>query len=213
MRRLLPGIPPDNSPHDLRHPTRKIPARVGQEPLQPKVQDMARLIALIETLMMCLAMLAVGAMMIVVSVDTIARYAFNAPLPWATEFIIYYLMVSATYFAISATYRHGDHINLDFLHHFVRKRLMSIIDCVSGLAVAATFLLVAWLAFHTVEETFASRSFIPGYISWPTWLSHLPILLGSAVMAVRVLHHSIQLGLHGEDPNVVTRTAVGGGVE
>lgn len=187
----------DRPGEQARQATRSSPA--GS--VRPSVPGDA-LIRMIESAGLFVAGSCIVAIMLVISADALGRYALRAPLQWATDVVSAYLMVVAVYFGISATFRSGDHISINLLQSRMSRPVKAATGILySGLA-AAVFATVAWGAAANTIEAFQTREFLPGYLPWPLWLSHLPIALGSALLAVRLLHHAAILGLRGDDPAV-----------
>ncbi len=151
---------------------------------------------------MALACLFVMLLMLVVSCDAAARYLFKAPLQWSTDLVTHYLLVGAVYFALAGTYQRGYHISIDILHARLPERLRAWADALCSLLAAAVFLLVAYANWQSVEEALRNREFFPGVIAWPVWLSFLPIPIGTALLALRLMHHAAVLLRDGKDPAV-----------
>lgn len=151
---------------------------------------------------MLIAVFAIIAIMLVVSADTILRYVFNAPIRWGFEIVTYYLMVIGIYFAVSSTFVSGDHVNITLLRDIMPRRLRVWLDVIWVLVAALIFAFVCYgTAEHTINA-YVRVEFMPGYILWPAWLSHLPIPLGCALLVVRLVNHAIVLATTGHDPAV-----------
>ncbi len=163
---------------------------------------METVIRRLEQAAMAFAVLSILAIMLIVSIDAIARYVLHAPLPWAFEVVTYYLMAAGVYFAVSGTYRHGDHVNISIVQEMMPPRLRAICESICSLIAAVVFAVIAYGAWHGMVEAYMQREFLPGYVVWPAWLSHLPIPLGCALIVLRLLHHSFMLIRHGADPYV-----------
>lgn len=163
---------------------------------------MGRIIKFTEQASLLIALLAVAIIMVVVSLDAVLRYAFNAPLQWASELVRYYLMVVGIYFAVSATFTHGDHVNITLLRGYIPQRLRAWLDVIWCLMAAAVFAVIAYGTWGNVTHAYARTEFIPGYVIWPSWLSHLAIPLGAGLIVLRLVHHSMVLLLRGADPDV-----------
>lgn len=163
---------------------------------------MGRAITWLERLSLGVAVLTGVLMMLIVSYDAISRYAFNAPLPWAFEIITNYMLITALYMAVSATFTHGDHINIDLFRHLMPAGLRARLDAVWGLLAAAAFGIVAYGAWREMMRAIARNAFLPGYFTWPLWVAYLPILIGAGILVLRLVVHSANLAIRGEDPSV-----------
>lgn len=164
---------------------------------------MGAVVTWLERLMLGLAVVCVCLIMLIVTYDAISRYILHAPLPWAFELITYYLLIAAVYFAVSATFQHGDHINIDLFRVMMRPAVRARLDFAWGLLTAVIFAVITYGAWKEMTHAFSRNEFLPGYITWPAWVSYLPIFLGSLLMVARLLVHAFKLLIHGEDREVV----------
>ncbi|REF68708.1 TRAP-type C4-dicarboxylate transport system permease small subunit [Paracoccus versutus] len=164
---------------------------------------MGNVLSWLERLSLSLAVLSVTLIMFIVSYDAFSRYALHAPLPWAYELITYYLMLAGTYFAVSATFTAGDHINIDLFRHLIAPRLRARLDALWSLLGVVIFGIVAYGSWSEMAHAYSRNEFLPGYITWPAWMSYLPIVLGFALLVVRMALHAALLIVHGRDPHVI----------
>lgn len=163
---------------------------------------MEHLIRRIEQVMMFIAVVCMVAIMLTVSGDALGRYLFRAPIPWAFEVVSYYLMIIITYFALSSTFQHGDHIGVDLVYNRFGRRGKAWARILGAALSIVLFALIAWGAWETMTSLFRRNAFLPGYIPWPAWLSHLPIPLGAAALVLRLAHHLVTLIRLGDDPYI-----------
>lgn len=164
---------------------------------------MSRLITLLESLAVHIAALCVVAIMLIVSVDALARYLLHSPLPWAFDLIAYYLLIAALYFALSATFQSGDHISIDLFRNLMSQRFRNVVDIAWGLMAAVAFALITLGAWEEMYSAYSNRQFLPGYFAWPAWASYPPIVIGSGILVLRLLNHCFHLLVHGKDEGVV----------
>lgn len=154
--------------------------------------------------MAVIAIVSMAAIMILVSLDTFARYVLNRPQTWASEVTTFYLMATASYFMIGPTLRHGDHININLFRGIMPKWLLNLSDMVWSALVALVFLWIAYASVENISGAFAGNDFIPGYFNWPMWLSHLPILLGAASVVLSLLLNIVLIATGAENPYAQT---------
>ena len=164
---------------------------------------MRHAISLLERFGLAIAVICVATIMFIVSYDAVSRYALNAPLPWASELITYYLMIAATYFAVSATFQQGDHINIDLFRGMMPRRLRAQLDVVWSLLAAVIFSIITYGISSEMLHSWQRSEFLPGYITWPAWLSYLPIATGFLLVTLRLVAHALSLLIHNNDPDVV----------
>ena len=164
---------------------------------------MERLLRRLEQIFMAMAVICMVMVMLIVAYDAIARYAFNSPLPWAFEILTNFILIALTYFAISSTFQHGDHIGVDLFYNLMGKRARAWCDLTSAVLALALFAMVVYGTWGTTLK-FADRGAVDlGYLSLPAWLSYLPVPLGAGLLVLRLLSHITALIRNGEDPNVV----------
>lgn len=84
------------------------------------------------------------------------------------------------------------------------RRLRATLDAIWSLLAMLVFAIIAWGALGSLLDAWERNEFLPGYFVWPAWLAYLPIAIGSALMAVRLLHHAVMLARHGADRDVAT---------
>ncbi len=151
-----------------------------------------------------LSVLAVIAIMLIVTADTFVRYVLHAPFSWSFELISYYLLIAAIHFAISDTFREGDHIGVDFLPKSIPPKIHVAMEMFWVTAAALVFGIISWGAFENLYYAYVDNEFFPGIIAWPVWVSYLPIAIGTAVMTLRLFLHLLSLIALGADPEVLT---------
>ncbi|RQP04150.1 MAG: TRAP transporter small permease [Paracoccus sp. BP8] len=163
---------------------------------------MRRTITLLEDLGLWLAVICVALIMFIVSYDAVSRYALHAPLPWAFELITYYLMIGAAYLGVSATFREGDHIAIDLFRNYMSPGIRAASDVIWSLLAAVIFGVIAYGAWEEMAGALERNEFLPGYITWPAWLSYLPIVAGFLLLAVRLVVFAVSMILYGRDRDV-----------
>lgn len=151
---------------------------------------------------MRVAMLCIWAMMFIVAADCVARYLFNSPLQWATEFVTYYLMIMAVYFALADTQRNRDHVSIDLITTRFSRKTQAYIEVIISLFAIPVFAIIGYSITLNVISSFNANLFYFGYISWPVWLSYSPIAIGCVLLVLRLVYDSYSLIRFGEHSNV-----------
>lgn len=148
---------------------------------------MHNLLLRIERAATVVSVVAIVVMMLVTSYDAFARYALGAPLPWSFQITSYYLLATAIYFSLSATFEKGDHISIDAFRNVMPPGLVRLSDSVWSLLSAGVFGVIAYGAATSMIHAYKSSEFLPGHIRWPVWLAILPIVFGSGLLTLRLL--------------------------
>ncbi|MFC4272745.1 TRAP transporter small permease subunit [Sneathiella chungangensis] len=144
----------------------------------------------------------IGAMiilMIVISLDAVLRYSINSPIQWAADLATYYIMSILIYFALSPTFRSGDHIRITLISAHLPDRMKAISEFMGTTLAAIAFFIIAYGATSHAIDGFFRNEFLPGYIMWPGWLSYLPIAIGAGILCLRFIHHLYMLVKFGRD--------------
>jgi TRAP-type C4-dicarboxylate transport system permease small subunit len=149
----------------------------------------------IEALFSGIAMAIMAAVMCIVVTDVVCRYAFNSPLAWTFDFSSLYLMAGMFYFVLPRAYARRDLISIDVLYDRLPARGKFLCGLVTRLTSGAFFLLVAYAgALRSVDE-YRTDSVVSGMIAWPTWPSSAIVVIGSALLVVRVVIELIDCAL------------------
>lgn len=145
-----------------------------------------RFVGMAERVFQGIASLMLFAIMMIVVVDVVMRYFFNAPLGWSYVLISVYLMVGLFYFALSDTLNHDGHVRVDILHERFSLRVRLIADLVgyssAGIVVAA----ILWMTVLRTWESYQGGDVLAGVTAWPTWIAYLPVPLGLGLMLLRI---------------------------
>ena len=159
------------------------------------VWDMKRFDHALTTLEDVLAWAAVAVLVtitVIVSADVVMRYALNRPFSWAYDLISLYLMAALFYLAVSRTFSLNAHIGVDLLQNRAPKTIRLLCQMSSGVLSLMLFLVIVWVNFGSSVEDFWSGASSVGEIPWPSWVSTAIVVVGCAVMSLRMAFYSVQ---------------------
>jgi TRAP-type C4-dicarboxylate transport system permease small subunit len=159
----------------------------------PALSRAARGIARVEHALVSVAALAVFAIMLIVAVDVVLRYLFNAPLAWSYELISSYLMPASFFFGVSETLRREQHVNVDIVYARFPLRLRRVCKMLGWAATGIVFALITWLAARGAWSRYVTGDVMAGAIPWPTWIPAALGAIGMAVMTLRLALGAIAL--------------------
>ncbi len=148
-----------------------------------------RSVTRIEEAMMAVAVVALAAMVVLMSVEVLMRYAVAQPLGWSVAFVEDYLMVGMFYLGLSATYRTGAHVSIDVVYERLGRRTRLALDLLGQVLAFVLFALVFFTGLEAVREAVATNEIPPpggGPLSWPSWTSYVLVPLGSGVLMLRL---------------------------
>ena len=109
------------------------------------------------------------ALSLVVAVETALRKLFNISLQGADELGGYALAVGAT-LAFSLALLGRNHIRVDVIHERLPRPLQTVLNWLSALSMAGFAGLIAWLAWHVIQDSRAYQS-----VSQTPWATPLVI--------------------------------------
>lgn len=119
---------------------------------------------------------------LVVTVETVARKAFNVSLQGADELGGYALAIGAT-IAFSLALMGRSHIRVDVFHDHLPDWLQTVLNALSIVCLAAFAGLLAWLAWFVIQDSSAYQSVSQTPWATPLVYPQTAWLLGLAVFA------------------------------
>jgi TRAP-type C4-dicarboxylate transport system permease small subunit len=156
-----------------------------------------RIVRSIEKFCVGIAGIAMFLIMMVVVIDVVLRYFFNAPLSWAFELISLYLMVGLFFFALSDTLANHAHVCVDILHLYMPARLRHAAEFIGYAAAIPVFVGIFYMSVTATWEAYQGAEVLAGHIAWPTWPARLCVPFGVGVlllrMALRFIGHALSL--------------------
>lgn len=130
--------------------------------------------------------LALLAMMVVITFDVILRYFFNDPTVWAGE-VASFLTIAVVFLGLAQNIRLGDHIRIDAFTNLLSARVRLFLDVFAhavGIVFAVVLLMSCWARF----DSFWTRQTVgDSPIMIPLWIPMLPVLVGAAVFLLAVV--------------------------
>ena len=119
--------------------------------------------------------------------EVVARYAFRAPTFWAFE-VSYMLMGSIFMLGMAAALKHDQHVRVDFIFNMLPPRVRAGVDILCFLLVLPC---AAWLAYELFN--FAQRAYVSGRSTgrsaWNPviWPYRAMLSVGFAVLTLQIL--------------------------
>lgn len=161
-------------------------------------QRSERVIRIFELAGLWLGGTAMVLMMVVVAVDALMRYAFNAPLQWTYDAVAQYLLVAASVLGLSATFTNGDHIRIDLISLMLPRRARIVIEVAMSLLSFAVILGISYTSVKLTWHAWSHNEFIPGYVKWPLWLGYGLVAAGAVLFSIRLAYYTVTLPWTGE---------------
>ncbi|ETX13366.1 hypothetical protein OCH239_10625 [Roseivivax halodurans JCM 10272] len=126
------------------------------------------------------------AMMCLVTVNVVTRYAFNRPIAGTLELtegalpLIIFLSLALTQF-------HGGHIRVTLLTDRLPQGLARGLSVLAMLAGAVLFAWAAWAGWLSAEKSFAIGEMKRGSIRYPIWPIKYAVSFGMALLTLQFL--------------------------
>ncbi|HVZ51740.1 MAG TPA: TRAP transporter small permease subunit [Pseudolabrys sp.] len=132
------------------------------------------------------------AVALVMGINVFLRYGFSLGWIWAQE-LEWHLLVPLTLVGMSYALRHGEHVRVDVLFASFSERAKQAVDFVSAVLAMIFCLLVVWLSFAFVAQSWAmgEGSPNPGGIG-ALYLMKAMVPLGFALLFLQSLAQAIQ---------------------
>lgn len=129
--------------------------------------------------------------MLLVSVDAIARYLIGTPISFTFDVVTAYLMPATLFFALSFTLRHGGHVNVDLIvEHMPPRQHYFLIGLMLMIAFPIVFLIATQGASKTWHSWLAG-DVTTGVYAWRIWMSEIIVPIGFGVLSARVAHVAV----------------------
>jgi TRAP-type C4-dicarboxylate transport system permease small subunit len=123
-----------------------------------------------------------GALVVILAAQVIARYAFGAPLAWSEE-LARYLLIWCTFIGVSLAVREGRNISVDLLPTLMGPRGVRALAWLALLGSMAFFALVLWHSLELTMRISRIGQLSPG-LGLPMWTVYLaaPVGMGLALL-------------------------------
>jgi TRAP-type C4-dicarboxylate transport system permease small subunit len=179
-------------------------------PLRATVNGVSRVVSM-------LGIIAMGTMVLHITVDVVCRSFFDIALPGTVAFVANYYMLFVTFLPLVVVERARSHIEVEVVAQNFPPRGQAALRLFAWILAAAVLGFLGWEAAHEAMRAYRARMFIiEQSIRFDTWLPYfaLPVgyFLGSAVAASRValallgLRHGVVSAVRRADGYYAERT-------
>jgi TRAP-type C4-dicarboxylate transport system permease small subunit len=155
-----------------------------------------RALTAIERVFAALTAVSLMGIMIVVCIDVLMRYLFNAPISWVFDAISLYALAAVFYLSVSRAFAHGDHVRIDVVLQAVPRPVGRWMRILQNLLALPVVLLIAWFVAGQAWTAYSMGLVLNGPVPWPTWPTPLLAAIGMLLLSLRLI---IDLG-HIGDP-------------
>lgn len=181
----------------------------GTRSVESGFDGLAAPLAVIDHVLATLAALGIFAIMIIVSLDVLLRYVFNAPFAWSFDLISIYLMSGAFFLALSDTLRLEHHVSVDIVYMRLPLKARRILKVIAWALSCVLFACITVLATQAALDRWNNADVVAGAIEWPTWIPAAIAVLGFGVMTLRLALGTIAVAARLAGAPVALGTLVG----
>ena len=130
------------------------------------------------------AMFALFVMMLLISVDVIARYFFSHSISVFFTLTQSYLMVAVVFLGMASVFRYGGHIRFTLASSRMPPLARCINEIFINLAVGVFFAVIAYEGALQTGASFVEGRHTGGAISLPMWLSYVWVPIGGILVCL-----------------------------
>jgi TRAP-type C4-dicarboxylate transport system permease small subunit len=152
-------------------------------------------LAVLEAGLAALACIALAAIMLIVVVDVAMRYALSMPLGWSYDLIGLYLVVAVFFLMLPDTLHHHGHVAIDLFQNVLPRRLRHLGLAVGYGAGAVVMALIGLEAWGRFLVAYIGQDRIAALVPWLTWPAYLIVLIGTALLTLRLIYRAVGHGL------------------
>jgi C4-dicarboxylate transporter, DctQ subunit len=127
----------------------------------------------------CLLILTV----VLVPVDVLSRYFFNAPLTWVYE-VTEYILLLVPCLGMAWLARANGHVAIDIVTSRLPGRSRLLFSSASFVAAAAICGFIAWWGVRVTHQSYEAKAIIENVLQTPQWLIYVWIPVGFGLCAI-----------------------------
>jgi TRAP-type C4-dicarboxylate transport system permease small subunit len=136
--------------------------------------------------MAVVAMAVVGAMMLTITYDVLARFLFAAPTDWAYPLNSVGVLV-ATMLAVPHLWATGHHISMDLVHRALPRGVRRVADVVTTIATCFLGAVLAVTAFRSMTVAYAGGLTGAGTFNIPLWIPDAVLFVTGVFLVLAAL--------------------------
>lgn len=146
-----------------------------------------RAIEAVERFCFRLSCLSAFVMMLLISVDALARYALNSPIAGVYELTEDYLMVSLVFLSLAYAYRQGAFVRVTSFSRLFPKPLRLVLEWCATLASVVVFALVAFGGWNTTLQAARTGEFSSNLLHYPLAPAYFLVVVGAVLLCVALV--------------------------
>jgi TRAP-type mannitol/chloroaromatic compound transport system permease small subunit len=144
-----------------------LPAAEGPRGLAAQIDQVSRVLCFVA---LVIASLAVAAIIVIGTVDTVGRAVFNSPMMGGVE-MTESLLATVIFLAMPYAQRHGQNVVVDIIVQMFPVRVQVIAFFIALIITFLAFVLLAYEAIDGAQAAVAAREVSAGYVPVPVWIA------------------------------------------
>ncbi|MHA6258422.1 TRAP transporter small permease [Sporosarcina sp. CAU 1771] len=152
-----------------------------------------RLFERLEKLVMMVAVIAITLMMILISIDTFARYIFHSPISGTNEFVTIYLIVAIVFLGLSNTLKENEHISVNIIANKFSLRIKKVISIVTNVLGLLLFIFIFYQGCLVTLNAFLTNDSFIGVVIFPLFPAYGLVPLGCLLIIIRLVFQIIAI--------------------
>lgn len=143
-------------------------------------------LAWLEKILYLGAALALAAMMLSITADTLGRFLFGRPVAGVYQVNEMYLLPAIVYLSIARAQRRDEHIAVDVFVAAMRPGPQRLLKGLGRVLAIGIFGVIAYRTGEMAQRQFAMGNVTSGAILLPAWIGWFVVAVGSAAMTLRL---------------------------
>jgi len=130
-------------------------------------------------------------LIVIVIVDVIMTYFFNAPLQWALE-VSEYALAFIAFLGAGWLMREEGHLRFEMVLEKLPQKVRSILEIFISIVCLLVSLVIVWSGIEVVISLYEKGALFESVLQWPRWPLIASIPVGFALLAIQLFGRSIQ---------------------
>ncbi|KAA9032376.1 TRAP transporter small permease [Niallia endozanthoxylica] len=141
----------------------------------------------------CLAIVNVlmSLLIVIIILDVIMTYFFNAPLKWALE-VSEYALAFIAFLGSGWLMREEGHLRFEMVIEKLPQKVRSVFEIFGSLVCLLVSLVIVWSGIEVVMSLYEKGALFESVLQWPRWPLIAAIPVGFSLLAIQLLRRSIQ---------------------
>lgn len=170
--------------------------KIKFESFRNKITFIEKGITFVENIALYFASFILICMTLLISIDTLCRYFLHKPIIGVLEVTEFIFMVIIVFFGLGFTSREKGHIRVDFLSHYLPKRLQKINEFIFNIITLCFFIIIGLQAWKQTLNAMRINQLSAGAVEFPMAPAFLIVVFGCLILCLRLGFDTLKLLLN-----------------